>query len=444
MKNCKVIFLLSLFSAFGGPNIYAQNVDSIFRVIDKLGENTQHADLLDSMSYVYYFLGDYFPARRFADSSLACSKRIKYSIGEADAHNMLGLIYNDQGNYAQALIEHFASLAMNEKSGTERDIARTYGNIGIVYDNMHNSKEALRYLKMGMKISMKIGNKRLQANAFNNIGIVYDALDSLEIANEYYHKCMMLMYALNDRQGVATSYLNMGLISARNQNFTEAKSNLDSALFIFQSIDDKEGIAMTCGNLATVNYHQGHYDEAKRNLAIEFEIANEIGSYVDLQSYYGVLSKLDSILGDYKNSFEHYKLFIAFTDSLNNEENTRSTVQTQMNYEFDKKQVRDSISNLENLKHEQLKHDEEIQQQRIYTYGGGIGFILMLIVAGVSFRAYRSKQKANEIISHQKLLVEEKQKEILDSIHYAKRIQQSLLPTEKYIDGSLRKLKRGI
>lgn len=35
---------------------------------------------------------------------------------------------------------------------------------------------------------------------------------------------------------------------------------------------------------------------------------------------------------------------------------------------------------------------------------------------------------------------EEKQKEILDSIHYAKRIQQSLMPTGKYIDKQLRKL----
>lgn len=36
--------------------------------------------------------------------------------------------------------------------------------------------------------------------------------------------------------------------------------------------------------------------------------------------------------------------------------------------------------------------------------------------------------------------VEEKQKEILDSIHYAKRIQRSLLPTEKYIEKKLKEL----
>lgn len=40
-------------------------------------------------------------------------------------------------------------------------------------------------------------------------------------------------------------------------------------------------------------------------------------------------------------------------------------------------------------------------------------------------------------------LLEVKQKEILDSIHYAKRIQFTLLPHEKYIIKSLQKLKTG-
>ncbi len=54
-------------------------------------------------------------------------------------------------------------------------------------------------------------------------------------------------------------------------------------------------------------------------------------------------------------------------------------------------------------------------------------------------------QKALEQLREQHTLVEEKQKEILDSIHYARRIQRSLMPTEKYIVarmGELRKEKK--
>jgi serine phosphatase RsbU (regulator of sigma subunit) len=60
------------------------------------------------------------------------------------------------------------------------------------------------------------------------------------------------------------------------------------------------------------------------------------------------------------------------------------------------------------------------------------GLFLILILAIVILRSLRINQKKNEIINLQKQTVE-KQKEILDSIYYARRIQMALLPSEKYI-----------
>lgn len=70
--------------------------------------------------------------------------------------------------------------------------------------------------------------------------------------------------------------------------------------------------------------------------------------------------------------------------------------------------------------------------------------MLVLILAIVIFKNLQTNKKKNKIISYQKEQVEEKQKEILDSIRYAKRIQRALLPTEKYIDKSLNRLKNNI
>jgi hypothetical protein len=51
-------------------------------------------------------------------------------------------------------------------------------------------------------------------------------------------------------------------------------------------------------------------------------------------------------------------------------------------------------------------------------------------------------EKQKVIVEKQKNLVDEKQKEILDSIHYAKRIQQALITNEKYIERSLSSMNR--
>lgn len=94
-------------------------------------------------------------------------------------------------------------------------------------------------------------------------------------------------------------------------------------------------------------------------------------------------------------------------------------------------------------------NDEKIKRQTIYTYAGIAGFALMVVLALVLFRSNRNKQKANELIALQKHevevqkdIIEEKQKEIIDSITYAKRIQKSLLPTDKYIESSLNRMKK--
>ena len=55
------------------------------------------------------------------------------------------------------------------------------------------------------------------------------------------------------------------------------------------------------------------------------------------------------------------------------------------------------------------------------------------------FKNYKEKKKANEIITEQKNLVEQKQREILDSMIYARRIQTALLAHSEFIDQNISK-----
>ena len=72
------------------------------------------------------------------------------------------------------------------------------------------------------------------------------------------------------------------------------------------------------------------------------------------------------------------------------------------------------------------------------------------------FRSLRIARKQKDIIrirknileqqkmevEFQRQIVEEHQKDIIDSITYARRIQRSLLPTEKYIEKTLSRLRK--
>jgi serine phosphatase RsbU (regulator of sigma subunit) len=84
---------------------------------------------------------------------------------------------------------------------------------------------------------------------------------------------------------------------------------------------------------------------------------------------------------------------------------------------------KDQINSLESS-----RKDSEITRQRIAIGGVGAALLLMIVLAFFIFKGYRQKQRDNRIIEQQKQLVEEKNKDITDSIQYAQRIQEALLP----------------
>jgi hypothetical protein len=68
----------------------------------------------------------------------------------------------------------------------------------------------------------------------------------------------------------------------------------------------------------------------------------------------------------------------------------------------------------------------------------------MVVLAFFIYRGYRQKRNANKLleeknilIENQKQLVEEKNRKITDSINYAKRIQQAILPSQELIKSVL-------
>ena len=91
---------------------------------------------------------------------------------------------------------------------------------------------------------------------------------------------------------------------------------------------------------------------------------------------------------------------------------------------------KDSIQNVNIIleeKNKSLIKDEQIKadaNKRMFLYSG-IGVLLLL--SGIAFWSFYQKKKDNEIITHQKHVVEEKNKDIMDSVNYAQRILRYFL-----------------
>lgn len=390
-----------------------------------------------NIGIIYYYKGDYNKSLEFYLRALPILKEIEDKKGLGSVYNNIGMVYDDKGEYTKALEFLLKSLKIREELMDKQGIANSYGNIGGIHYSLGDYTKALEFHLKAVDIKKAIGNKKGLASSYNNIGIIYDDKGEYSLALEYQLKSLKIKEEIDDKKGMALSYGNMGNTYRHMGEYQKSLEFFSKALKYKEEIGDKRGIASTYHNIGLLHLAMNNFKEAKLYQQKSLSIAKEIDARPEIMKSYEGLSKADSAMGNYKEAYEHHKQYSIVKDSIFNEEASKKVVQSEMNFEFEKKE---QAAKLEQEKKDALAK-EELNKQTMQRNAFIGGFALMIALVGVIYRSYRNKRKSHEIIARQKELVEEKQKEILDSITYAQRIQKSLLPTEKYIDNSINRLK---
>ncbi len=378
--------------------------------------------------------------------------------GIAGASNNLGFVYRNRGDIPKALDWYHKSLNILEEINDLSGIAISLNNLGNIYADQGDNLKALEYYRKSLKMREKIGDKQGIATSFNNIGLIYKDQGDTINALDFFDKSLKLREEIGYKPGIATSLHNIAVIYNAKRNLKKAIELLQSCLKIREEIGDKKSVAYTLNSIGGVYFRQWKKDEEagksnKLDTAMIYcrrslEISRQLAFPENIRNSSEMLYKIFKAKGTsfltpstkktfyLAQSLEMHELFKQMADSINNVETRKSGLKKQMQYTFEKKEAE--------TKAEQEKKDiianEELQKQKVVRNSFIGGFTLVLILALVVFRSYCQKQKANIEITGQKHVIEEKQKEILDSIHYAKRIQTALITNEKYIEKSLNKL----
>lgn len=162
---------------------------------------------------------------------------------------------------------------------------------------------------------------------------------------------------------------------------------------------------------------------------------------------------IKKMIGEYKNLEEEKNAKEQLLKSMEDTLMVKSEIlrKKMEEYETVNARIQEQKSQMEQLnsdimqKKEEIKASESIigEQKKVISIIAAlsiIGVILLLI----SLRSNNQRRKANKLLSIQKAevekqkhLVDEKQKEILDSINYAKRIQTALMANSKLLKDNL-------
>lgn len=425
----------------------------------------------------YFLMGMELNTKALESKSISSGKRNMLLTLQSELYNDYGYFLKSNTNFNDAITFYKKSIAVQKlktDSINESDIATTLVNIGNVLNFLDDTPHALDHFFEAAKIFERIHDEEGIAFAYKFIATNYETTGNIEKAIFYNQKVIDMLRKLDIKIGLGYTLINQARFSLKQKKKDDALIDLNEAISIFEETGNKRGLVQAMiakgalfekfnqtdsalyyfnstlthkiaktdlESYFKVNYHLAdvYYLKKEINKALPFAkkawfVSNEINMAEHTASIAKLLSKIYTDLGNYKEALKMQGLYEIMHDSVFRNENKRNIIQKQFQYEYDKKAVADSIK----LNQEKKIYELQIAQQKSQKkYLFGLIFLIAITAAFV-FNRLQITRKQKNIISMQKAVVDEKQKEILDSITYAKRIQNAILPGKKFVEEKLK------
>lgn len=352
----------------------------------------------------------------------------------------VGEAYEGLGKNAYRLNEHDAALAhfsdalkLFELQKYKDGLAGLYINLALLYEDSGNNNQAIDFYEKALKIAKENKDIVSESSCYTNLGTLYSGLDKTDLAIEYLQKSLELKKSIGNKKGEGVSLNNLGAIYYGLGDMNKALQYFQDAYNIYMAIDDKRSSFPACNNIGSIYHETKQYDKALEYFNRAYGIAQDLNSLSKKIVAVENLSMLHRDMGDYKQATDYGILCFQLKDTLYNKEQAEINAEMQTKFASEKKQQENEILNL------QVKSESFMKTIFIILTA------FFLVVAFFIFRGLRQKQKINlaleeknkiieeqkQTVEHQKHIVEEQHKDITDSIRYAERIQQAILPPDK-------------
>jgi serine phosphatase RsbU (regulator of sigma subunit)/tetratricopeptide (TPR) repeat protein len=418
-RYCILVFV----ALFGAGVVHAQDKMRLREALLKLKtakEDTNKVIWLNDVAWDSSY-EDLSAGIKYGKQAAELAYKLHYARGYSKALNVIGATYTDMGDFSKALETHLENLRYCDSLNIQVMFSAIYMNLANVYARQNNYERNLYYLKKAIaECELKKADKGL-SSSLNNLGVTYCQLDSLSKAREAFQRSVAIANnpasKLDNRQ-TQLLYALTGLseVAAREGKFVEADSCIRAAtaiLDLMQSDYERAQAFMTFGGVRRLQ---------KRNAESEYyflksaEIYHEMGMPDQESIVYGDLSEMYALAGNYKEGLTYYKKYMQAQDTLFSESIFRHQGELETLYESEKK----------DREIESLTQDESLNQ--IYLFGLIGGCVILTILAFLIWNRSKLRQRINDELAARKSIIVAKNKDITDSITYARRIQTAMLP----------------
>lgn len=346
-----------------------------------------------------------------------------------------GWLKREQGKHGEALEIYLEAQLIIEANNDERLLAECFSKIAVVYHVINDFITAEQYYDKTLKMYQRLGMIKAEGRLYNNYGLLYQYQDDPTKAAYYFEKSIDICTENNNMRGVAIANENVGLLWFENlDNNTMALRQFDKSLALWRETNDIYGQAQT---LVYMMYVHNDNKDFKQTIIAGNEAliyALESGAKDVERDLYKELSIAYEGLKQSDEAFDFYKKHTVLKDSLKSLNEFDEIRTISLRYEFENKNLQDSLTLVLQYEQESAANTATIKQQRFWTGLMSLGSIGLATIVLILFRNRKQRQKSAKLIEVTYKKLTAKNAEIIDSINYAKHIQSTILPSNEEIN----------
>lgn len=340
------------------------------------------------------------------------------------------------GKTKEALTLMLNAMKIWQSIDNRHNMTSTLVSLGVLFFRQGKYEDALNYYLQAVDLAKKEGNRNFQFTALTGAAVSYGAMGELDKAIEYFNEILAMGKETNDPALITAGLTNLSVAYQHKKDYKKALYYAMESKDVAEKSTNPRTIAFANNSIGSIYLKMEKYDQAIKYIHIAEKIAVEIGEKSLLKTLYEKIPEIYAKKGDHEKAYEYQKLLIAITDTLFNEKNNRQITEMKTKYETDQKEQENKL-----LKKESEVQELQINRQKTTIYFGTGGLVLILSLAGVVYRSYRQKKKANLKLMEKNAIIRAKTEDIhkknlqiTDSIDYAQRIQQAVLPSRQHIE----------
>jgi serine phosphatase RsbU (regulator of sigma subunit) len=369
----------------------------------------------------------------YYDSALALAKKVASEKNVAYLYSQRGRAAYDNGNYKSAMADYMEAQKLFDKNKwRDADLCGLYHFIGSVFKRQDQPAKAIEYYEKELALAIEIKNKDEEAEALYLCAQIYGELGDKKKDEECTLKALKIYEELDDKKSVALMHHNIAINYSNEKNYAKAIEHLEKSMKVYDELGFGEGRASTYETLGNLYSKTGQHKKAFAALDKAMEIAEK----TEMKRLLNIVGITESMAyayargGDYKEAYYNLLDHRTLNDSLNNQSNVEYLHSLETQFQTEKKEKEIALLNTE-----KKLQSEEIATKTAQERTLAVISILGLIVAVVSVIAFVNKRKSSRLltkqvneINYQNEVIREKNKDITDSIQYAKRLQEAVFP----------------